>query len=169
MGREHLARKCKRKSQTWGLSRARRRFGPLGKCHAITREGWERSVPKMMILNSSTRNTPSSSCAIQMGPPGQQGKTARHTGVSTEPLPSSKRLLSKPPPCWSQAPLSPSHQGNQLSKARRRESLGGGGVRTGPGSHPDLCFCSPVGTSNLGKAITWGSLRLLGAGSPSVS
>jgi hypothetical protein len=56
--------------------------------------------------------------------------TAREEGVwvSTEPLPSSKRLLSKPPPCWSQAPLSPSHQGNQLPKAKRRESLGGGGV-----------------------------------------
>lgn len=40
------------------------------------REGWERLVPKMMLLSNNTRNIPRSSSAIQTGPPGQQGKKA---------------------------------------------------------------------------------------------
>lgn len=133
-------RKCgatKKNSQTWGISRAWRRVGPLGKGHVIMKEG--RISTQDDAAQQEHKKHPQQQPCHPDGPTWR----ARREGmwVSTEPLPASKRLLSKPPPCWSQAPLSPSHQGNQLSKARRRESLGGGGVRTGPGSHPDLCVC----------------------------
>lgn len=160
MLRECLARKCgaTKNPQTWGI-RAWRRLGPLGKCHAITgKEG----VGEISTQDDATQQQHKKHSQQQQCHPDGPTWTAREEDmcVSTEPLSSSKRLLSKPPPCWSQAPLSLSHQGNQLSKARRRESLGGGGVRTGPGSHPDLCFCPlwalvPWGRQLPGAA--WGS------------
>lgn len=159
MGREHFARKTADLGDQQSLEKAWN-FGE-GLCY------YKGGVGEISTQDDATQQQHKKHSQQQQCHPDGPTWTAREEGmwVSTEPLSSSKRLLSKPPPCWSQAPLSPSHQGNQLSKARRRESLGGGGVRTGPGSYPDLSFSPPpsppVGSSTLGKATTWGSLGLL--------
>lgn len=160
MGREHLARKygATKKIPDLGDRQSLEKGWTFGEGSCVHKGG----VGDISTQDDATQQQHKKHPQQQQCHPDGPTWRARKEGtrVSSEPLPSSKRLLSKPPPCWSQAPLSPSHQGNQLSKARRRESLGGGGVRTGPRSHPDLCFCPLWALVPWGRqlpGVAWGS------------